>query len=129
DDRQFASDGAHALFHNQWTPARFFQFSMSQFARKREATPIIFDGERPAAALARQSYKYILGRAMAANIGQGLAQNSGEFAANWRWQIDLRNIAYKLCADAGVLPVTRDHARKKINQMAGIKIERLELLN
>src|SRR5437879_2472539 len=102
---------------------------MRESAGEFEAASVIFDGESPSAALAGKPDHAILRATMTSHIGQCLTKDSGQFAANWRRQTDLGDVADKLCSNASVLAVARHHAREKIHQVARVEIERLELLD
>jgi len=129
DDSKLTFDGADALFDDQGTAPILIQFCVGKAAAEFESAAVIFDAEQPGAALSRQAHQHMLCPAMAAHIGQGFAQDSGNLAASRRREVHLGHIADELRSNAGVLAITGNHAGQKIGQVPGIELKRLELLD
>src|SRR6266568_74709 len=102
---------------------------MRKSSAELEPAAIILDDQHPCASLARNPYQHVLRSAMAADVSQRLPQNSGNFSTSGRRKADLCDVTNELRTDAGVLAIACDHAREKIHYVAGIKVERLELLD
>src|SRR5262249_31002746 len=115
NDAQFSANRAHALFHHEWAASGFLEFGMSKTSSELETAAVVLNRERPGAALARQPHQNILRATVTANVGQRLAKNASQLAADRRRETDFSHITDKLRPDARVLPIARDHARQEIH--------------
>src|SRR2546422_4676551 len=128
-DREFSTDGAHALVDDQGTLMSTLQIRMRKPATELKAATIIINRENPISFLRTKPNQNIVCTAMPGHIHQRFLDDAGDLATDMWGKGHIAKITDKLGGNACIGSVALDHAGKKIDQMPGIEIQRFELLN